>query len=228
MKQYWKTGLWLALILIAGVAIYRSGIHEHCTFTWIKENNQMLKQAVEHNYIRWVLLYAVCLVVIVALSLPIVIPVVIAGGYLFGIILGTLYSVVAATCGAVLWFLFVRHVLAASIKQRYSARLEKFNRSMEQYGPNYLLVLHYLAVVPFFIINTFAALTNMSLRTFVRVTVTGSLPLFIIYAFAGRELGTLCSIGDMFSLPVILAFALLLALALMPIIITRLKGPVKL
>src|SRR5579872_4626194 len=100
MKQYWKTGLWLALILVVGVAIYRSGIHEHCTFIWLKEHNQMLKQAVEHNYIRWVLLYAVCLVVIVALSLPIVIPVVIAGGYLFGIILGTLYSVVAATCGA--------------------------------------------------------------------------------------------------------------------------------
>src|SRR4029078_3127006 len=107
---------------------------------------------------------------------------------------------------------------------RYSTKFEKFNERIKRYGPNYVLVLHYLAIVPFFIINTFAALTTMSLATFVRVTVMGSLPVYLIYTFAGHELSEVNSLSDLLSWPVIISLSLLLLLAIIPIIIQRLRG----
>lgn len=213
-------------VLVCGALVYvakKYGINNsHCS--WVYAHDKELKQAVDQGYVHWAFLYTVSMMFIVALSLPIVIPAVIGGGYLFGLVFGAVYAVIGTVIGALVPFLIVRHMGGAYLKERYKNRFDTFNRRIERYGTNYVLVLHYLAIVPFFIINSFAALTNMSLATFIRITILGSFPVYLIYAFAGRELSEVCSVGGIVSLPVILSMVLLLLLALLPMLVTRMRG----
>lgn len=215
----------IALIIGLALLLYATGLYEKLYHAlWSDGASNTLKQMGGYTYGHSVAVYIGSMILIVALSLPIVIPVVIASGYLFGLFLGALYSVIATVIGALVPFLIVRYLCGNYIKKRYSKKFATFNTRVEQYGANYVLVLHYLAIVPFFIINTFAGLTNMSLMTFMRLTALGSFPVYLIYTFAGHELSEVNSLSDMLSWPVIIAMLLLLLLAAIPIVIQRLKG----
>ncbi|MFI5333518.1 MAG: VTT domain-containing protein, partial [Candidatus Babeliales bacterium] len=97
----------------------------------------------------------------------------------------------------------------------------RFNEKIHVYGYNYIIILHYLTVIPLFVINMCAALTPISLGHFVWITLLGSAPLYIVYALAGRELATISCVQDIFSAQIILACALLIVVALIPMLIKR-------
>lgn len=215
----------IAVLIGLGILLYATGLYSKLyQLIWSDGTTNSLKQMGGYSYGYSVALYIASMIAIVALSVPIVIPVVTWSGYFFGLFLGATYSVIATVIGALVPFLFVRYVCGNYFKKKYSKKFEKFNTRIHKYGPNYVLVLHYLAIVPFFIINTFAGLTNMSLATFVRLTVLGSFPVYLIYTFAGHELSEVNSLSDMLSWPVIISLLLLLMLAFIPIIIQRLRG----
>ena len=94
---------------------------------------------------------------------------------------------------------------------------------MRKYGANYLLMVHYASVIPFFFINTLAAISDVGWWTFLWTTVIGFIPLAIIYSFAGRELGSIKSVQDIMSPTIIGVFILLLLLAFLPIVIKHYK-----
>lgn len=218
----WQIKAFLAFLCIAAF-LYATGLYEKIDFSWIHFSSQDLHKTIATSYPKSVLLYIVSLMLIVALCLPAVIPVVIASGYLFGLFLGALYSVIATVIGALVPFLVVRYIAGAYIKEHYSKKFESFNRSIDKYGTTYVLMLHYLAVVPFFIINAFAALTTMSLVTFVQMTILGTFPVYLIYTFAGRELSEVKSFADLFSFPVMCSLLLLALLSITPMIVQRIK-----
>lgn len=220
----WSWQIKTFLILLCIVAfIYATGLYEKIDFSWIHFSSQELHTTIATSYPKSVLLYIVSLMLIVALCLPAVIPVVIASGYLFGLFLGALYSVIATVIGALVPFLVVRYIAGSYIKEHYSKKFASFNRNIDKYGTTYVLMLHYLAIVPFFIINTFAALTTMSLATFVQLTVLGTFPVYLIYTFAGRELSEVKSFADLFSVPVMSSLLLLGLLSVTPMIVQRIK-----
>lgn len=219
------TAITIAVLIGLGVLLYATGLYEKIYhLIWADGTTSNLKQMGGYSYGYSVAVYIASMIAIVALSVPIVIPVVTWSGYFFGLFLGTIYSVIATVIGALVPFLFVRYVCGSYFKKKYSKKFEKFNARIHKYGPNYVLILHYLAIVPFFIINTFAGLTNMSITTFVRLTVLGSFPVYLIYTFAGHELSEVNSLSDMLSWPVIISLLLLLMLAFIPIVIQRLRG----
>lgn len=185
------------------------------------------KQQVDAHYITSAVIFIALVTLTAAASIPIIIPIVLVGGYLFNTIPGALLATAGTTLGSVISFLLFRYALGATIQRNYGDRLAVFNEKMNSYGPSYLLVLHYLTVVPFFIINTFAALTPITLTRFVLITLLGSLPINLVYSFAGRELGSISSTRDIFSPAVIAACLLLILLACMPIILKKFKGKVQ-
>ena len=128
--------------------------------------------------------------------------------------------------GATLSFLLFRYVLSNYVGTWYGDRVEKFKAQITTQGASYLLMLHFVIVVPYFVINTLAAATDISLFTFVWTTLVGSIPIVSVYAFAGRQLSYINKIGDIFSPTIIIAFMLLILMACMPIIIRRFKKSV--
>jgi uncharacterized membrane protein YdjX (TVP38/TMEM64 family) len=105
----------------------------------------------------------------------------------------------------------------------YGKRFDKFQERVKKDGASYLLTLHFLSILPYFMINLIAALADMPYITVFWVTLLGSVPLIVVYSLAAHELATICSARDIFSPGVIIALILLALCALLPMLIKRIK-----
>lgn len=210
-------------LLGALLAIYYSGIADHVTLETVQTKSIALKHAVDEQYIQALAVYMLVFIVCIAATLPVVGPLTMLGGYLFGLIPGFIAALLAATFGSTLSFLIIRYALGSIIRNRYKLRLERFNEKVKIYGHSYLLTLQLLSVIPYVVINALAALTDVPLLTSFWTTFVGSMPLVFMYALAGRQLGTLNSVYDIFSPQIILILLALAFIALLPTIVRRFK-----
>lgn len=190
----------------------------------LQAHSLAFKHYVGGHYLMAVLMYIGIYALTIAIGIPGVAPLSVLGGYLFGVFLGTAYGALGATVGSLIAFVVVRYVLRDWIKRKYGNKLEPFNKQMRKYGANYLLMVHYASIIPFFFINSLAAMADVGWWTFIWTTVVGFIPLAMIYSFAGRELATIKSLHDILSPPIIAVFFILIALAFLPIIIKHYKG----
>jgi uncharacterized membrane protein YdjX (TVP38/TMEM64 family) len=142
---------------------------------------------------------------------------------LFGTFLGAVYANIGATLGAIGAFLLVRYSFGAALQRKYAQQLVRFNKAMHEEGMSYLLSVHFIAVIPFFLVNILAGLTQVPLWTFIWTTSVGIFPGSLVYAFAGQQLNTIENVRDIFSLKLLLAFLLLAMLAALPILIKKYK-----
>lgn len=218
-----QTVLIISGIIGALVALYYSGIADRVTLATIQMKSAALKHAVDEHYFKAIILFMLVYMALIAATLPIVGPLTMLGVYLFGFVPGFSAALLAAACGSTLSFLIIRYVLGSLIRNRYKVRLEKFNEKIKVYGHSYLLTLQLLSVIPYVVINTLAALTDVSIFTSFWTTLVGSMPLIFLYALAGRQLGTFTSAYDIFSPQIFIILGLLALMALLPMVVKRFK-----
>ena len=221
-----KSKIWLLVLLGAVLAKFALGkifmyscVSRYFSLAEIQAHSLVFKYYVVGHYGISVLMYIALYAFTIAIGIPGVAPLSLLGGYLFGILLGTTYGAIGATTGSLIAFIVVRYVLRDWVMRRYGHKFEKFNAQMNKYGANYLLMVHYASVIPFFFINTLAAMSDIGWWTFIWTTVVGFIPLAMIYSFAGRELATIKSLHDILSPQLIAVFILLIFLAFLPIVI---------
>lgn len=220
-KKALLVGLIAAIVIL--VAWY-FGLHNYFTLASLRENRVYFEQAVQKNYWQSVLLFMLIYTAVIALFIPGVPPLSIVGGFLFGTVPGLIYAVVGAVSGAIISFLLIRYVLSNIIRDKYAQKLQQFNQKIAAHGAaNYLLMMQLSNVVPYSIIGTLAALANVPTFTFFWTTLVGSLPGLVLYSFAGRQLSSLESIKDIFSPSIIIMFALLALLSMVPLLIKSLR-----
>jgi uncharacterized membrane protein YdjX (TVP38/TMEM64 family) len=224
-KAHSKKKWVMALCAVGFAACVYYVMKDYVSLPWLQQKSSYFKSKVEHNYLLSAAAYMLLYTFLITCALPVIIPLTLIGGFLFGVTYGTLYSTLAAVAGCVISFLGFRYIMRATLMSYFGVGLEKLHASFKRHGMYYLLMLHYSSVVPFFMINAVAALTDMSLQRFICITIAGCLPVCLIYAFAGKQLSTITSIGDIFSPAVIAALMLLVAMAFVPVLIKRLKGP---
>jgi uncharacterized membrane protein YdjX (TVP38/TMEM64 family) len=199
------------------------------TFGWryvhqlhLQHTQTTMRNFVAAHYIRAVFYYMFSYTIMTVLGFPIAIPMTLLGGFLFGFWFGGIFALVSSVLGALIFFLLVRNWFADLIKTYYQQRLQEFNERIGSEGVfGYMVSLHLVAVVPYVIINTLAALANISVRIFLLATVLGATPVIFIYSFAGAQFGMIQGMKDIFSAGMIYALALLLVLSLIPFIIKR-------
>jgi uncharacterized membrane protein YdjX (TVP38/TMEM64 family) len=211
----------IVLALLIGLRL--SGIGDIFTLENLQSNAARLKEFSNGNYLISVLAYIFIYIAVTAFSLPGATIFTLAGGFLYTFFIGAVYVNIAATSGATLAFLFSRYIAGKSIQNRYGDKLARFNDELNKNGAHYLLTLRFIPLFPFFLINVFAGLTNIPLKTFVWTTSVGIFPGSLVYAYAGQQLGTIKSVGDIFTGKVLAAFLLLAAFALVPAIYNKIK-----
>ncbi len=207
--------------IIVGIIIFiwYMGWHNYFTLTSLQSNRTYLEQAVAQNYWKAVAIFIALYMAVIALAIPGVPPLTMVGGFLFGVVPAGIYATVSATIGTTVSFLLIRYVLSNVIRGKYAQKLERFNEKISAHGAaSYLLTLQLIGLIPYFIINTLAALTSVSTFTFMWTTLVGSLPIIFVYAFAGRQLYLVESVRDIFSPSIIALLLLLVALSLMPLL----------
>lgn len=224
MKNGYKQGIYIATIFAIAIGLfYYLGVHDYISFAALQANSESFKLAVALNYWKSVLVYCLSFAGIMMIGLPISGVLTLIGGYLFGLIPGFLYALLSSTLGVVLLFIIVRYAFGSLLKARYKDQLENFRTKFQNHGASYLLTLYLLMVIPYIVIIVLAALAQVPLATFIWTTTVGSIPLIFVYALAGQQLGSLSSPHEILSPHIIVLLCILIALALVPVIVQRVR-----
>jgi uncharacterized membrane protein YdjX (TVP38/TMEM64 family) len=162
--------------------------------------------------------------VVTGLSLPGATILTLVGGFLFGSLWGTVFVNLGATGGATLAFLTARYLLRGWVEQKFGRKLGPIQEGFAKNAFSYLVTLRLVPLFPFFLVNLVSGLTRVRLGTYALATALGIIPGSFVYAYAGRQLGTINSLKEIASPNVILAFTLLGLLALVPMLYRRFAG----
>ena len=220
----------LGKIIILGVlglglgAFFYFDVGQYFSLEALKANRDDLLAYANANFTAAVILYVAVYVLQTAFSLPGGALMTLTGGFLFGSVLGTIFVNVGATTGATLAFLAARYVLRDWVEKKFGHRIEPIQAGFAQNAFSYLLTLRLIPAFPFFLVNLVSGLTRMPLGTYVIGTSIGIIPGSFVYAFAGRQLGSINSLAEIASPPVLLAFTFLGLLALVPILHRKFTG----
>ncbi len=211
--------LLLGGILLAGIgAFIYFDLDRYLSLETLKTNRDALLQYTAAQYETAVIAFILLYILQTAFSLPGGAVLTLTGGFLFGSLMGTLYVNVGATVGATLAFLASRYLLHDWVEQKFGDRLHAIQTGFAKDALSYLLTLRLIPIFPFFLVNLVSGLTRIKLGTYILATSIGILPGSFVFAFAGRQLGTINSVGEIASPPVLLAFTLLGMLALIPVV----------
>lgn len=217
-----KKRLILGAILLALIGIiWSTGLHKKLTFDQVKCNAVWLRDQVEHHYWWSAMVYLGTFITVILCSLPAAALMNIIGGFLFGVLQGVLYVVIAATIGGTIFFFIVRYIIGSYLQSRFTVQLHNFNQMWQKRGWLFLLMLRCMPLIPFFMVNMLAGLTNIRPFTFIWTTALGVIPTALIFTYAGKQLGTINQMRDVFTAPILSALILLLLFALLPILLAR-------
>ena len=132
-------------------------------------------------------------VVLTGLTLPVNVPLSIAGGAMFGLTEGVALTSVATATGATLSCLTSRTLLRDLVRRRIGNRLEEVEAGLAREGGVYLLGLRLMPAIPYVVVNMLFGLTTMRLRVFFALTWLGTLPVTTALVSAGTSLNNLDS-----------------------------------
>lgn len=211
----------LGFFVLGIFSFFYFDLGEYFTLESLKANKDALKSYAQVHYGSMVILFIVIYCTQTALSLPGATILTLAGGFLFGTWLGTLYVNVGATSGATLAFFAARYLFRDTVERKFGERLDSVQRGFASNAFHYLLTLRLIPLFPFFLVNLAAGLTRIRLTTYIVATAVGIIPGSFVYANAGKQLGTINSVKDIASPGVLGAFLLLGLLALVPVVYKR-------
>jgi len=144
-------------------------------------------------------------------SLPVTGVLALASGIVFGTVTGFLLSLFATTLGGTVALFSTRFLFYDLIKRRFTAQVDIVNKGVEKEGAFYLFGLRMVPVIPFWSLNLLMGLTSMPVPVFMLATFCGMMPVLLIFAYTGNQLGNI----ESFSLAAVFTPGLILALCLM-------------
>jgi uncharacterized membrane protein YdjX (TVP38/TMEM64 family) len=222
---------WLPIAVLAGLlaVALATGAHRQIDLEVLRANREELLAFVAANRLAAVAIFVAIYIAATAVSLPGGAALSVAGGFLFGLWVGTASIVVGATVGAGILFIVARSAFGDGLRGRAGPFLDRMAAGFERHAFSYLLFLRLVPIFPFWAVNLVPALVRLPLGTFIAGTAIGILPGSLVFAAFGAGLGRLFDAGgearlaDVLSAEIMLAFGGLGLLALLPVLRDRLR-----
>ncbi|HEU4476088.1 MAG TPA: TVP38/TMEM64 family protein [Methyloceanibacter sp.] len=187
--MFWLKRLWPLLLLIAATGlVFAMGWHRYLSLQVLAENREALRAYIAANMALSLVVFVAIYATAVALSLPGGAVLTVAGGLLFGWLVGGVVSITAATIGATAVFLIARSALSEVLAARAGPWLSRFREGFQEDAFSYLLFLRLVPIFPFWLVNLAPGLLGMKFRTYVAATVLGIIPGTFAFALAGNGL----------------------------------------
>lgn len=226
-----QLGRWIpiAMLIVLLIVAISLGWYRYFTFTAIAENHQRLTQWTAAHYAAALFIFVFVYIVAVAISIPGATFLTLLGGYLFGIVPGTIYVVISATIGSVLIFMAVKTALGDWLQSKAQGWVSKMEAGFQRDALSYLLFLRLVPIFPFWVVNIVPALLNVRLRIFFITTLVGIIPGSLVYVAVGNGLGDIFEQGTTPDLSVIFKPSILIPilclalLSLVPIIYKKVR-----
>jgi uncharacterized membrane protein YdjX (TVP38/TMEM64 family)/rhodanese-related sulfurtransferase len=208
----------LLVIVIAGITLaiaYREQFDATALESWIKN-------AGAAGPVLFMLIYALGTVIFLPGSV-----LTLAGGALFGPVLGTVYNLTGATFGATLAFLVARYLASHWVEQKTGGRLKQLKEGVEGEGWHFVAFVRLVPLFPFNLLNYALGLTRIKLAHYIIASYLCMLPGAIAYTYLGYAGREAIAGGEGLIQKVLLAVALLAIVAFVPRLIGRLRqGPI--
>ena len=227
-KPIWLS-LWPVYLIIAVLLLVLSqGWHEFLTLESLSENAVWLDSLVRENLVlvlgAYVLLYAMATAFIIPGGV-----LTIAGGFLFGLYIGTPATIIAATVGASILFFATRTSLGAALKSVAGPFLGKMEKGFNENALSYMFALRLIPLFPFAVVNIAPALLGAKFRDYLITTFFGIMPGTLAYTWIGAAIkGTLLEGGDVdigaLASNFVPAFVALGVVSLIPAVYKRFSG----
>ncbi len=204
----------LLLMLVAGIAvtvIYRDRFDIAALERWIQEAGIWAP-------LLFMAVYAVAAVLFLPGSV-----LTLAGGALFGPVLGTFYNLTGATIGATLAFLIARYLVSDWVAERTGGGLKQLINGVEGEGWRFVAFTRLVPLFPFNLLNYALGLTRIKLSHYLLATYICMLPASIAYSYLGYAGREAVGGGEGLIRKVLLALALLALVAFLPSLIGKLR-----
>jgi uncharacterized membrane protein YdjX (TVP38/TMEM64 family) len=209
----------VGLVALGIVAFRYFDLGQYLSLEYIKASQEKFHALyLSHRFIV-IAAYMGIYIAVTALSLPGAAVLTLAGGGLFGLILGTVVVSFASSIGATLACFVSRFLLREWVQNKFGEKLTTINDGIQKEGAFYLFSLRLVPIFPFFVINLLMGLTRMRLFTFYWVSQIGMLAGTLVYVNAGKELAKIDSLSGILSPGVLISFVVL---GLFPITVKKL------
>jgi uncharacterized membrane protein YdjX (TVP38/TMEM64 family) len=147
--------------------------------------------------VAFILIYAFAVVALIPASL-----LTIAGGAVFGLFRGVIYSLIGATLGSTGAFLIGRYAARRLVARRLAAmpRFVAIERAVSARGRRIVLLLRLSPVMPFNFLTYALGLTTISVWDFMFASL-GTVPGAVVYAYAGKVTGEALALAGKAEVP---------------------------
>jgi uncharacterized membrane protein YdjX (TVP38/TMEM64 family) len=220
-RQFAKKAAIVLLIIVCLVAFNYLGLGQYLTLDYLQQSQERFARLYAARPLAVIASYLLIYIMVTALSLPGAVIMTLAGGALFGLVVGTVVISFASTIGATLACLVSRFLLRDWVQKKFGDRLAPINRGIEEEGGFYLFTMRLVPAFPFFLINLAMGMTRISLFQYYWVSQIGMLPGTMVYVNAGKELAKIDSVAAILSPGLLASFALL---GLFPLIVKKIMG----
>ncbi|MGD8933594.1 MAG: VTT domain-containing protein [Gammaproteobacteria bacterium] len=203
--------------LLAGITlaiVYRDRFDAAALEAWINDAGVLAPLA-------FMLIYALATVLFLPGSV-----ITLAGGALFGPVLGTFYNLTGATLGAVLAFLISRYLASDWIAAKAGGRVKQLISGVEGEGWRFVAFVRLVPLFPFNLLNYALGLTKIRLLHYLVATYVFMLPGAVAYTYLGYAGREAIGGGEGLIQKILIALALLAVVAFLPRLIGNIRrGP---
>lgn len=219
------------LVVVAALALFfATGLNQYISLDVLRDNRVALQAWVAGNWLGAALGFMAAYALLVAISFPGASLLTLLGGFLFGVVWGSLFVVVGATAGATAIFLIARSALGDVFRNAAGGFIARMEEGLKENEFSYLLILRLVPLFPFWAVNLAPAFVGVSLFTYVTATFIGIIPGAVVYASVGNGLGEIFEQGGEPDLGIIFRWEILLPilglalLSLIPVLYKRLSA----
>lgn len=188
--------LWPVYVILIGLGLALSqGWHEYLTLDSLSANAVSLDAMVRENFLIVFALY----ILVYAAATTFMVPgsaLTIAGGFLFGLVLGTPATLIGATIGASILFFASKTSIGAVLRDVAGPFIEKMRAGFAENPVSYMFALRLIPVFPFAAVNIAPGLLGAKYRDYLLTTFFGIMPGTLAYTWIGAAVkGTLLEGG---------------------------------
>lgn len=221
-----RAALPLALLLLAGISLFASGAFDRLHPEHLVAHQVELQGLIAAHPWLAHMVYVGVLTLATATGVPGTIVVILAGGFAFGVVDGTLVSSVGLTLGSLILFLASRYAFGNGSRHP-PAIVEKLHHGFERHPVSYTLFLRFVPVVPFGLVTVSLAWLRCRLWLFLGATWLGGTTMLVFETSIGAGLGKAVGRGEqlgphmLLDADVLWPLGAIALLALLPLAIER-------
>ncbi len=192
LKDKKKEILLISIVIVSMFILYKLNIFN-------LSNPEEFKEYIQ-SFGVWAPLVYIILFTVVPLTLFPDSILAISGGLAFGIVWGSIYTMIGALMGATLAFFITRTIGNDTVNKLLDKKFKGAKRYTDKMGIEVILLLRLIPLFPFDIVSYLAGLSNIKFRKYIIGSIIGTIPGILVFNNIGQQIIDFTSFGFVVSI----------------------------